>query len=233
MNIYNQRKTKVQKLTKANENWVLHHIIWCEFWFIPKGSPVIAKLATTTELAMAAKKTKSKTTLLSKYSKFTLVFSKQAMEHISPSCSYDHEINLDESFISKVGKIYPLSSDEWTATEAFLDKNLWAGKIHPSNSPQASSFFFVKKKDGGLQPCQDYHYINKYTIWDAYHLPLIPDLIEKLHDTKVFSKFDVCWGYNNVWIEDGHQWKVALITHKGFFNPIMMFFGLTNSPTTF
>ena len=34
-------------------------------------------------------------------------------------------------------------------------------------------------------------------------------------------------------IKDGHQWKAAFITHKGLFEPTVIFFGLTNSPATF
>ena len=117
--------------------------------------------------------------------------------------------------------------------EDFLDENLKTGKIHPSNSPQASPFFFVKKKDGGLRPCQDYHYVNEHTIRDAYPLPLISDLVDKLQGAKIFTKFDVRWGYNNVRIKEGHQWKAAFVTHKGLFEPTVMFFGLTNSPATF
>ena len=128
--------------------------------------------------------------------------------------------------------MYPLSPDERKATEDFLDENLASGKICPSNSPQAS-LFFVKKKDGGLCPCQDYCYVNEHTIRNAYPLPLISDLVDKLRDAKVFTKFDVRWGYNNMRIKDGHQWKVAFVTHKGLFEPTVMFFGLTNSPATF
>ena len=82
-------------------------------------------------------------------------------------------------------------------------------------------------------PCQDYRYLNEHTTRDAYPLPLISDLIDKLKDAKLFTKFDVRWGYNNVRIKDGHQWKAAFITHKGLFEPTVMFFGLTNSPATF
>ena len=49
----------------------------------------------------------------------------------------------------------------------------------------------------------------------------------------IFTKFDVRWGYNNVRIKDGDQWKVAFITNKGLFEPNVMFFRLTNSPATF
>ena len=96
-----------------------------------------------------------------------------------------------------------------------------------------SPFFFVKKKDGGLCPCQDDCYINEHTIHDAYPLSLISDLVDKLQDAKVFTKFNIRWGYNNVQIKDGHQWKAAFVTHKGLFEPTVMSFGLTNSPATF
>ena len=185
------------------------------------------------ELAIATEKAKAKVSLLSEYADFAQVFSKEATDHIPPSRPYDHEINLDETFVPKIGKIYPLSPDEKKATEDFLEENLAAGKICPSNSPQASPFFFVKKKDGKLHPCQDYRYLNEHTTRDAYPLPLISDLVDKLKDAHHFTKFDVRWGYNNVRIKDGHQWKVAFITHKGLFEPMVMFFSLCNSPATF
>ena len=162
-----------------------------------------------------------------------MVFLKEATDHIPPSCPYDHEINLNKSFKPKIGKVYSLSPEERKAIEDFLDENLKTGKIHPFNFPQASSFFFVKKKDGGLRPCQDYRYVNEHTVRDAYSLPLIFDLINKLQGAKIFTKFDVRWRYNNARIEDGHQWKAAFVTHKGLFEPMVMFFGLTNSPATF
>ena len=44
---------------------------------------------------------------------------------------------------------------------------------------------------------------------------------------------DLRWGYNNVWIKEGDEWKAAFMTSKGSFKPTVMFFGLTNSPATF
>ena len=46
-------------------------------------------------------------------------------------------------------------------------------------------------------------------------------------------KFDIKWGYNNVRIKDGDQWKAAFTTNKGLFEPMVMFFRLTNSLATF
>ena len=46
-------------------------------------------------------------------------------------------------------------------------------------------------------------------------------------------KFDIRWGYNNVRIKEGDEWKAAFITNQGLFEPRVMFFGLTNSPAMF
>ena len=97
----------------------------------------------------------------------------------------------------------------------------------------ASPFFFVKKKDGSLHPTQDYRKLNNATIKNRYPLPLISDLIDNLRDAKVFSKMDVRWGYNNIRIKEGDEWKAAFRTNLGLFEPTVMFFGLTNSPATF
>ena len=44
---------------------------------------------------------------------------------------------------------------------------------------------------------------------------------------------DLRWGYNNVRIKEGDEWKAAFTTPEGSFEPTVMFFGLTNSPATF
>ena len=44
---------------------------------------------------------------------------------------------------------------------------------------------------------------------------------------------DIRWGYNNIRIKEGDKWKAAFHTNRGLFEPLVMFFGLTNSPATF
>ena len=46
-------------------------------------------------------------------------------------------------------------------------------------------------------------------------------------------KLNIRWGYNNIWIKEGDEWKVAFKTNHGLFKPTVMFFGLTNSLATF
>ena len=44
---------------------------------------------------------------------------------------------------------------------------------------------------------------------------------------------DLRWGYNNVQIKERDEQKTAFTTYLGVYEPIVMFFGLTNSPATF
>ena len=59
---------------------------------------------------------------------------------------------------------------------------------------------------------------------NAYPLPLITELLDKLKGARRFTKLDVRWGYNNVHIREGDQWKAAFKMNKGLFEPTVMFF---------
>ena len=62
---------------------------------------------------------------------------------------------------------------------------------------------------------------------------MISDVVENIGMKKVFTKMDLRWGYNNIWIKEGDKWKASFMTPKGSFKPTVIFFGLTNSPATF
>jgi hypothetical protein len=68
---------------------------------------------------------------------------------------------------------------------------------------------------------------------NQYPLPLITQLISDLAGTWIFSKLDVRRGYNNILIKEGDQWKAVFKTKFGFFEPLVMFFGMCNSPSIF
>ena len=97
----------------------------------------------------------------------------------------------------------------------------------------SSPVFFIKKKDGGLQLVQDYRALNAITVKNKYPLPLIFELINKLRGAHYFTKLDVRWGFNNVRMKEGDEWKGAFQINRGLFKPLVMFFSLTNSPATF
>ena len=135
--------------------------------------------------------------------------------------------------LQKPWDLISLSPVEQEEITAFLDDQLKKGYIHPSKSPQTSPVFFIPKKDVKKQMVQDYHYLTEHMVKNNYPLPLIAQLVDKLQGAKLFTKMDLRWGYNNVCIKENDEWKAAFICFHGSFKPLVMYFGLCNSPTTF
>jgi len=168
-----------------------------------------------------------------RFHKYLKVFEKKDSERMPTRKTWNHAINLREGFVPKKGKIYSLSRVEREEVQEFVKDQLRKGYIRPSKLPQTSPVFFVLKKDGKKRMVQDYQYLNSWTIKNNYPLPLISDLIDSIGKKKVFTKINLQWGYNNVRIKKGDEWKAAFSTLEGSFEPMVMFFGLTNSPTMF
>uniref|UniRef100_A0A0W0F076 Reverse transcriptase domain-containing protein n=2 Tax=Moniliophthora roreri TaxID=221103 RepID=A0A0W0F076_MONRR len=130
-------------------------------------------------------------------------FEKGKAERFLPARTYNHAIDLKPDFVPRNCKLYPLSPAEQVEQDKFLKENL-------------------QKEE-----------LNKGTVKNTYPLPLISELLDKLKGVTIFTKLDLQNGYNNVRIKDGDQWKATFKTNRGLFEPMVMFFGLSNSPTTF
>lgn len=77
-----------------------------------------------------------------------------------------------------------------------LHELLDQGFIRPSVSPWGAPMLFVKKNDGSMRMCIDYHELNKVTIKNKYPLPRIDDLFNQFKGASVLSKIDLLLGYH-------------------------------------
>ncbi len=172
-------------------------------------------MTTATEIAVANQvKRDAKKIIPAHYLGHREVFEKETFDELPKRGPWDHTIELVPGAKPVDCKIYPLNRDEQMQLDAFLKENLDMGRIRSSKSPMASPFFFIKKKDGKLRPVQDYRKLNEMTIKNRYPLPLISELIDQLSHARVFSKMDVRWGYNNIRIKEGDEWKAEEIPEK-------------------
>ncbi len=179
---------------------------------------VIRAMHHANELAAAADAEKPKKTFAEMvpehYHSFHDLFSKENFDELPEQKPWDHAIELIPNAKSTLDcKVYPLNRNEQEQLNKFLDKNLDSRCIRPSKSPFDSPFFFIKKKDSMLRPVQDYRKLNEMTIKNQYPLPLISELIDKLHGMKYFTRLDIRWGYNNVRIKEGDEEKAAFRTN--------------------
>ena len=92
---------------------------------------------------------------------------------------------------------------------------------------------FVKKKDGSLYLCVNFHSLNHISKKYRYPLLLISDLLDLPRKAWVYSRINLCHAYHLVCIANGDEWKTAFRTCYGSFEWSVMPFGLTNAPAAF
>ena len=54
--------------------------------------------------------------------------------------------------------------------------------------------------------------MNEWTVKNNYSLSLILGIVENIGTRKAFTKMDLRWGYNNVRIKEGNEWKAVFMT---------------------
>ncbi|QRW15582.1 Retrotransposable element Tf2 protein [Rhizoctonia solani] len=150
----------------------------------------------------------------SKYHQYAKVFGEEEFNKLPPHRHYNISIELTEEG--------PLNSPLYSMTDAksatlkdWLRDKLKAGKIRPSKSSISSPIMFVPKKDGSCQLVVDYRRLNNQTKKNVYPLPCPNDLMAQLRSAKAFTKLDLRWGYNNVRVREGDEWKTAFRTKYG------------------
>jgi hypothetical protein len=96
------------------------------------------------------------------YARHKKVFSEEESQRLPQHTIWDHTIELlPEAPKTLPGQLLPLTQAEIEEAHKFVAEHLERGTIRESWSPYTANFFFIKKKDGKLQPVQDYRPVNK------------------------------------------------------------------------
>lgn len=105
--------------------------------------------------------------------------------------------------------------------------------IEPSYSEWCSPVVIIFKKDGSLRICIDFRKLNSISEFDAYPMPRIDDLLEKIGAAKYIGTLDLCKGYWQVLLERSSRTYTAFRTPAGLFQVTVMPFGLHGAAATF
>nr|GFA92983.1 putative reverse transcriptase domain-containing protein [Tanacetum cinerariifolium] len=110
---------------------------------------------------------------------------------IPPICEVEFNIELIPGSEPIFKAPYRMAPIELKELKDQLQELLERGFIRPSVSPWGAPVLFVKKKDGSMRLCIDYHELNKITIRNRYPLLRIDDLFDQLQGAMHFSKIDL------------------------------------------
>ena len=88
----------------------------------------------------------------------------------------------------------------------------------------------VKKKDSTLRLCVDYRRLNAVSQTDAYPMPRIDELIDRLGDAKFITTLHLSRGYWQVPVRKDDQHKTAFTTPYGLFQFRVKPLGLQGAP---
>uniref|UniRef100_A0A1X7U211 RNA-directed DNA polymerase n=1 Tax=Amphimedon queenslandica TaxID=400682 RepID=A0A1X7U211_AMPQE len=107
------------------------------------------------------------------------------------------------------------------------------GVIRPTTSDWASPMVIVPKKDGSIRLCVDYRKLNNVSKFDAYPIPRVDEMIDRMGSGKFITTLDLNKGYWQIPVEKSSQEKTAFITPMGLYEFVTMPFGLRGAPATF
>ena len=166
--------------------------------------------------------------LLQKYGK---VFQKPT--GMPPERKTVHAIETAEGAQPTVRRGWRMSPMELEETRTHIEGLLQKGWVRWSSSPYSAPIIFMPKKNGLMRICIDYRMLNEITKKDRATLPRIPEMLDQLGGSTLFSKIDLAQGYHQVRIREGDQEKTAFTCALGHYEWTVMPFGLTNAPATF
>jgi len=148
--------------------------------------------------------------------KYSSIFPSELPHTLPPSRTVDHKIELVPGATPTSKPTYPLSLTEMDELKKQLDDLILHGFIRPSKSPYGAPVLFVRKKEGDLRMCVDYRALNKQTVKNTYPLPRIDELLDRLHNAKVFSKLDLRSGYHQIKIQKDNPFVWSSLQESAF-----------------
>lgn len=143
-----------------------------------------------------------------------------------------HKISINSPPIKQ--RYYPVSPFKQKLIDIEIDKMLAAGVIENSNSSWSSPVLLVPKKDGEMRFCVDFRKVNALSERDAYPLPYISAILDKLGGARFLSSLDLKSAYWQVELEeDSKQYTAFTVPGRGLYQFRRLPFGIHNAPATF
>ena len=107
------------------------------------------------------------------------------------------------------------------------------GVVEESNSAWCGPIMLVPKLDSSLCFCNDFRGVNDISLFDAYPMPRVDKLIDRLGKARFISTLDLTKGYWQVPLAASSREKTAFLTPDGLYQYQVLPLGLRGAPPTF
>lgn len=114
-----------------------------------------------------------------------------------------------------------------------LDRMLELGVVESSQSAWSSPIMLLDKPDGSKRFVVDFRAVNKVSKKDAYPLPQVTTILDRLRDARYLSSLDIKSAYWQIELEENSKERTAFaIPGRGLYQFVTMPFGLCGAPAT-
>ena len=105
--------------------------------------------------------------------------------------------------------------------------------IEESRSAWSSPVILMPKPDRTFRFCNGFRRLNEVSEFDAYPMPRVGELIERLGPARYLTPLDLTKGYWQVPLTPTAREKTALATPGGLYQYTVLPFGVHGAPATF
>jgi len=112
-----------------------------------------------------------------------------------PTDCTHHEIRLKPGALPIKQRYRPRNPAMQAVIDAEAEKMIHEGVIEPASGPWSSLVVIVRKRDGTHRFCINFRRVNEVTTPDAYPLPQITAILDKLRGAKYLTTLDLKSGY--------------------------------------
>jgi len=144
-----------------------------------------------------------------------------------------HEIKLKPGFTPKQSKSYRIPEILKPEVEKQINKLVQDGFLVPSKSPMSSPILCVLKPSKEVRIVCDFRYVNSFTVADAFPVPRIDEVLDKVGRANLITTWDARGAYWQVPVSPIDRWLTAIVTPSGLWEWTRTPFGMRNSGNTF
>ncbi len=105
-----------------------------------------------------------------------------------------HHIETEPGIVVR-SRLYRLPEHKKKVVQSELEAMLEMGVIEESRSDWESPIVLVPKTDGSVRFCVDYRKVNAVSKFDAYPMPRVDELLDRLGTAHFYSTLDLTKDY--------------------------------------